>query len=242
VNDQRDEAVVLRAYRSGEADRVVVLFTKDHGKVRAIAKGVRKPTTKIGGGLEPLAHVRVFLAVGKSPLAIVRQVEHVRQYTTVHGSMERLTAALAVVEATDAIPADDLADPEIFELLTRTLATLDDEQYAPALVPAAYFLRLLVHDGSEPMTACCAHCGAMSPLVAFDAAVGGTLCPNCRSGRSLSPDALALLQRLLGGQLGTVLRSVEPPGSAEVTLLANDALEHHYGKRLRVLRSAPSAS
>lgn len=236
MNDLRDEAVVLRGYRSGEADRVVVLWTREHGKVRAIAKGVRKPTTKIGGGLEPLAHVSIFLATGKG-LAIVRQVEHLGRYPTLHGSFERLTAGLALIEAVDAIPVDDAGDVAIFDLLVRALATLDDARFLPALVPAGFYLRLLALDGSDPILDVCAHCGSIGPLVAFDAAVGGVLCASCRSGRPLSEPGLALLRRLAQGQLAEVLAEGSPPGAAEVTMLTHEAIERHFGRRLKVLRS-----
>jgi DNA repair protein RecO (recombination protein O) len=238
VNDLRDDAVVLRTYRSGEADRVVVLWSRAHGKIRAIAKGVRKPTSKIGGGLEPLAHVRVFLAEGRGDLYIVRQVQHCEQYPVLHGSYDRITAGMAIIEVIDAIPSDDVADEEIFVMATRALATLNDEQYLPPLIPAAFFLKLLVLDGSEPMVDECVSCGSPGPLVAFDAEVGGALCANCRSGRAISASALDLLRRLLGGDLATVLRAEDPPGAGEVATLAQDAIERHFGRRLKVGRSS----
>jgi DNA repair protein RecO (recombination protein O) len=240
VNDLRDEAVVLRTYRSGEADRVVVLWSRNHGKIRAIAKGVRKPTSKIGGGLEPLAHVQVFFVEGRGALHIVRQVQHVEQYATLHGSYERITAGMAIVEVVDAIPSDDVADEEIFTMMVRCLAALDTPEFDPALVPAAFFLKLLVHDGSEPVVDECVSCGSLGPLVAFDAEVGGALCANCRSGRSLSPEGLTLFRRLLGGELAAVLREGSPPGTGEVIALSTEAIERHFGRRLKVMRSSPS--
>jgi DNA repair protein RecO (recombination protein O) len=241
VNDLRDDAVVLRTYRTGEADRVVVMWTRDHGKIRTIAKGVRKPSTRIGGSLEPTAEVTVFLASGRSSLSIVRQVELRARRDVMRSTYERLTAAMAVIEAVDAIPLDDVADPEVFDLLTRTLEALDRPEYDPTLVPAAFFLRLLAHDGSEPVVNECVNCASPGPLVSFDAAAGGALCANCRSGRPVSPEAIALLQRILGGGLGEVLRETNPPGAAEVAALCHDAIEAHLGRRLKVLRSSPSA-
>ena len=240
MRDLRDDAVVLRTYRSGEADRIVVLWTREHGKVRAIAKGVRKPTTRIGGGLEPLAEVTVFLGSGRGALSIVRQIQQRHRREVLHASYDRLTAAMAVIEAVDAIPLDDVADPEIFELLTRTLEALDQPQFDPTLVPAAFFVRLLRHDGSEPVVAECVNCASPGPLVSFDAAVGGTLCANCRSGRPISIEAVHLLQRIIGGDLATVLRDGPTPGSTEVAALSHDAIEAHLGKRLKVLRSSPA--
>jgi DNA repair protein RecO (recombination protein O) len=239
VNDLRDDAVVLRTYRSGEADRVVVMWSRQHGKIRAIAKGVRKPTSKIGGALQPLAHVGVFLARGRGELWIVRQVQHLSQHPVLHADYDRLTSAMAVVEVVDAIPSDDVADEEIFTLLVRTLGALDDPRFLPALVPAAFFLRLLAHDGSEPVVTECVSCATPGPLVAFDAAAGGASCAACRSGRPISPDALALLRRLLGGELAAVLAEGSPRGAGEVMSLAQEAVELHFGRRLKVARSAP---
>ena len=168
MNDLRDDAVVLRTYRAGEADRVVVFWSKDHGKIRAIAKGVRKPSSRIGGGLAPLAHVRIFLAEGRGDLYIVRQVQHCEQYPVLHSSYDRITAGMAMVEVVDAIPSDDVADAEIFTMLTRALATLNEAQFEPLMVPAAFFLKLMVHDGSAPVVDECVACGSPGPFVAFD--------------------------------------------------------------------------
>ncbi len=187
-----------------------------------------------------LSALQLFLAEGRGDLHIVRQVQHCEQYPVLHGSYERLTAGLAMVEVVDAIPSDDVADEEIFTMLVRALATLNDPQFDPLLVPAAFFLKMLVHDGSEPVVVECASCGSAGPLVAFDAAVGGVLCANCRSGRPLSADALILLRRLLGGDLAGVLREESSAaGAGEVMSLSQEAIELHFGRRLKVQRSSP---
>ena len=232
-----DDAIVLRAYRSGEADRVVVLWTREHGKVRVLAKGVRKATSHLGAVLEPLADVHVDLVKTRGEFYIARQVRHRERLTTLRGSYDRINAGYAVVEAVDAIPSDDVADEGIFDLLARVLATLDDERFRPALVPAAFFFKLLVHDGSEPVVDCCVNCGREGPLVAFDAKEGGALCAACRSGHSLSPEGLALIRRILGGDLAGVLSEDDPPGAGEVMAIAQDSIEEHFGRRLRAARS-----
>jgi DNA repair protein RecO (recombination protein O) len=238
VKQFEDEAVVLRTYKSGESDRVVVLWTRAHGKVRVFAKGIRKTTSRLGGTLEALAHVRVDLAETRGDLYVARHVEHLERLSTLRSSYDRINAGYAVVEVVDAIPSDDVPDEGIFELLVRVLLTLDNEQFHPALVPASFFLRLMAHDGSEPVVDACVNCASEGPLVFFDAQVGGTLCANCRSGHSISRDALALLRRILGGDLANVLRESTPPGMGEVMTLAQDSIEAHFGKRLRVARSS----
>lgn len=238
MNELHDDAVVLRTHKSGEADRVVVLWTREHGKVRVLAKGVRKTTSRLGSTLETLAYVNVDLVKTRGEFYIARHVAHRERLATLRGSYPRISAGYAVVEAVDAIPSDGVPDEEIFDLLTRVLLTLDDDTYEPALVPASFYLRLLALDGSEPVVDSCVNCGRTGPLVAFDAEIGGTLCDHCRQGTSISPDAVALLRRVFGGELAAVLREKSPPGAGEVMSLAQGAIEVHFGRRLR----SPSAS
>ncbi|MGA2124300.1 MAG: DNA repair protein RecO [Acidimicrobiales bacterium] len=238
MNEIHDDAVVLRTYKSGEADRVVVLWTRHFGKVRVLAKGARKATSRLGATLETLAYVKVDLVKTRGEFYIVRHVAHLGHLANLRASYTRITAGYAVVEAMDAIPSDGVADEAIFDLLVRVLSTLDDESYDPTLVPASFFFRLLSLDGSQPVVDVCVNCGRDEPLVAFDAGVGGTLCANCRQGVAISRDALALIRRMLGGNLGNVLRHDPPAGAGEVMALAQGAIESHFGRRLR----APGAS
>lgn len=233
MKEIRDDAVVLRTFKSGEADRVVVLWTRHFGKVRVLAKGVRKTTSRLGATLETLAYVNVDLVKTRGDFYIARHVAHKERLSTLRGSYSRISAGYAVVEAIDAIPSDGVGDEGIFDLLTRVLLTLDDETYDPALVPASFFFRLLALDGSEPVVDRCVNCGRVEPLVAFHAGVGGTLCDNCRQGLSLSRDALALIRRMLGGDLASVLRESPPAGAGEVMAVAQEAIEGHFGRRLR---------
>ncbi len=239
MRELRDDAVVLRTYKSGESDRVAVLWTHHHGKVRVLAKGIRKSTSRLGGNLETLAYVDVDLVKTRGDFYIARHVAHRERLTTLRSSYGRINAGYAVVEVVDAIPSDDVADEGIFELVARVLLTLDDEDFNPALVPASFYFKLLAHDGSEPVVNRCVNCARAGPLVAFDAQVGGTLCPDCRSGTSISPEALLLVQRILGGDLAAVLRQDPPAGSGEVMALSLDAIEAHFGRRLRAARSTP---
>lgn len=237
LREFRDEAVVLRSYKSGESDRVVVLWTRHHGKVRVLAKGVRKTSSRLGGSLEPTGHVTVDLVKGRGDLWIVTHVTHLGRLVTLRGDYARISAGLAVVEAVDAIPAEEAADEGIFEMLVRVLETLDDPAFRPELVAPSFFFKLLAYDGSAPVLEHCANCASPGPLVSFDASAGGALCAECRSGTALSATALALLRRILGGDLAGVLREDDPPGAREVTALASEAVEAHFGQRLKVTRS-----
>ncbi|HEY5111496.1 MAG TPA: DNA repair protein RecO [Acidimicrobiales bacterium] len=233
-----DDAVVLRTYKSGESDRVVVLWTRQHGKLRVLAKGVRKTSSRMGASLETLAYVTVDLVKTRGEFYIARHVQHKERLATLRSSYPRISAGYAVVEAVDAIPSDGVPDEEIFDLLIRVLVTLDDESFDPTLVPSSFYFRLLALDGSEPVVDVCVNCGRPGPLVAFDAQIGGTLCDECRQGVTLSNDALVLIRRVVGGDLANVLREENPPGAGDVAAIAQEAIEVHFGRRLR----APQAS
>ncbi len=242
MKELRDDAVVLRTYKSGESDRVVVLWTRHYGKVRVLAKGIRKATSRLGGNLETLAYVNVDLVKTRGDFYIARHLAHKDRLETLRKSYSRINAGYAVVEVMDAIPSDDVPDEDIFELLTRVLLTLDDESYDPMLVPSSFYFKLLALDGSGPVVNVCVNCGRDAALVAFDAAVGGTLCADCRSGTSISPAALSLLRRIMSGDLAAVLREETPGGAGEVMAIALDSIESHFGKQLRATRSTPPLS
>lgn len=227
----RDHAVVLRTWKLGEADRIVSLHTHDHGKVRGVAKGVRRTKSKFGARLEPLSHVAIQLYRGRGDLDTITQVETVDRFATLRSDPDRFARAQAMLEAVDQVAQDREPDRELHVMLVRGLRTLDRDD--SALVVAAFFLKLLAHEGLKPQLDECVSCGADHPIEAFDLDAGGVLCRACRRGRPLSPDALGLLRRILGGGLGGVLAEPVGPATGEVDLLATALLEHHLERRLR---------
>ncbi|OYV66095.1 MAG: DNA repair protein RecO [Actinobacteria bacterium 21-64-8] len=112
VKEFRDDAVVLRTYKSGEADRIVVLYTRAHGKVRVLAKGARKSSSRLGATLETLGYVRVDLVKSRGAFYIARHVAHLDSLRTLRDSYTRISAGYAVVEAVDAIPSEETPDGE----------------------------------------------------------------------------------------------------------------------------------
>jgi DNA repair protein RecO (recombination protein O) len=235
MNLLRDEAIVLRTYKLAESDRICVLLTKEHGKVRAVAHGVRKTSSRLGARMEVLDHVDVQLARGKSELLSVRQVQPLGAASSIRGDFDRLSAAMVLVEAADAATLEHLEDPEYFEMVRRALAALEVAE-DPATVTTAFLLKTLVHDGAAPVLDRCASCGETTELVAFDLTEGGLLCRACRHGRPVSPAAVTLLRRMLLGGLAGVVAEGRPEGSAEVAAIAVEAMEAHVGKRLRAAR------
>lgn len=235
MNGLRSEAIVLRTYRFGEADLVCVLLTRGHGKLRAVAHGVRRTASRLGARMEVLDHVDVLLARGRTDLLSVRQVEPLGSTASLRDDFARLSTALVLVEAADAATLEHHGDEEYFEMLRRALATLPTAK-SPAVVATAFLLKTLAHDGAAPVLDRCASCGRDGPLVAFDLAEGGLLCTSCRRGRPVSRDAIALLQRVLLGGLAGVLAEPAPVGAEEVGSLAVEAFESHVGRRLRAAR------
>ena len=117
----RDKGVVLRIYRLGEADKIVVFLTERHGKVRAVAKGIRKTTSKFGGRLEPLTQVDLLLWQGRSDLDIVNQVEVVNAFRAIREDLERMPRGVAVLEVTDQMAQERHPDPRLYSMLVGAL-------------------------------------------------------------------------------------------------------------------------
>jgi DNA repair protein RecO (recombination protein O) len=234
VSLYRDSAVVLRTYKMGEADRIIVLLTESHGKVRAVAKGVRRTQSKFGARLEPLSHVALLMWRGRGELDIVNQVEAIDHFRAVREELGRMGQGLSMLEAVDQVAQEGQPDPRLYAMLVGALRALADPELDPTLVPAAFFLKVLVLDG-------CASCGRGEPdveLVAFELSDGGALCRSCRRGRPMSADALDLMRRILGGELGVTLRGTPPVGADELVGLATDAMESHLDRRLRSVHTA----
>ncbi len=227
----RDEGIVLRTYKLGEADRIVVFCTRGHGKVRAVAKGVRKTRSRFGGRLEPTSHVQLQLHRGRSELDVVTQAESVDQFRAVREDLGRLGKAMAMLEAVDRVGVDRDPDSALYRMLLGGLRALDAGD--SALVVPAFYLKLLAHDGVGPEVGACALCASVDDLVAFDYGSGGVLCRSCRRGFPLSPEALELMRMVLGGSLSAALAKPRSPATGEVEHLATTTMEHHLERRLR---------
>lgn len=227
----RDHAVVLRSWKLGEADRIISLHTHDHGKVRGVAKGVRRTKSKFGARLEPLSHVAIQLYRGRGDLDTITQVETVDRFVTLRQDPYRFARAEAMLEAVDQVAQDREPDRALHVMLVRGLRTLNEHD--SALVVAAFFLKLLAHEGVGPQIGDCVGCGGDGPFEAFDIDDGGVRCRDCRRGRPVSAGALALMTRILGGGLSGVLDEPVGPATGEVDMLATALLEHHLERRLR---------
>ena len=235
----RDTGVVLRTYKLRESDRIVVFHTAENGKVRAVAKGVRKTKSKFGARLEPMSHVRLLLYRGRE-LDIVSQAEAVEPLSPMLSSLDRASQGLAAIEAVDQLSLEREPTVQLYRMLVgvlRTIAASPGETPSPLNV-AAFYWKLLANDGVRPELDRCVRCGGTEPetqFVAFDLNEGGVLCRSCRSGQAISTGAVEILREILGGQLVQALARDESPITHEVSSLATRALEFHIERRLKAV-------
>lgn len=231
----RDTGVVLRTYKLRESDRIIVMHTAEHGKVRAVAKGVRKTKSRFGARLEPMSHVRLLLYRGRE-LDIVSQAESVEPLSPLFSSLDRASQGLAAIEAVDQLSLEREPNPELYRMLVGVLRTIATRP-SPVNVSAFYW-KLLAGEGLRPELDTCTRCGRGEPaveLVSFDVGEGGVRCRECRSGQSISAGALALMRDILGGRLAQALDRDESPLTHEVSALATHALEYHIERRLKAV-------
>ena len=229
----REEAVVLRTHKLGEADRIIVLMTGGRGKVRAVAKGVRKTKSRFGGRLEPPGHVSLLLHEGRN-LDVINQAETVDPHRVLREDLDRMTDALSLVEAVDQVVQEGEPNPALFKMLTGALRALAEAPERPQLLVGAFYWKLLALEGVAPVLDGCVVCGTPD-TVSFDPTEGGVLCREHRRGASVETATVDLVRRILGGRLGSALS--EPPGPAVFATahLATVALEAHLERRLRAV-------
>ncbi|RKS10093.1 DNA replication and repair protein RecO [Nocardiopsis sp. Huas11] len=238
VSLYRDEGVVLRTQKLGEADRIVTLLTRRTGLVRAVGKGVRRTKSRFGARLEPCTHVDVQLHTGRT-LDIITQAETLRPYgESVVSDYSRYTAATAMLETAEKIVAVE-KDPALrqFLLLIGALRTLGEGSHDSRLVLDAYLLRSLAVAGYTPALGECARCGSRGEHRAFAVHAGGMVCSVCRPHGSVhpSPETPRLMSALLGGDWESADASQDRHRS-ECSGLVAAYLQWHLENGIRSLR------
>ena len=230
----RDTAIVLRTHKLGEADRIAVLMTRGRGKVRAVAKGVRRTTSKFGSRLEPGSHIQVQLHEGRGDLDIVTQAETVEAYRRTREDLSRLARTASLLEAVEQLSQDHEPSPRLFDMLSGGLGVIEERN--PAMVSAAFYLKLLALEGLAPELDVCVECGEEGGPFFWALEAGGVRCGSCGGGRVVSDAALAVSRAVLSGGLNAVLDLPEDAVTHEVEALATSALEAHVERRFRSLR------
>jgi DNA repair protein RecO (recombination protein O) len=200
----RDEAVVLRTHKLGEADRIVTMLSRQHGKIRAVAKGVRRTSSKFGARLEPFMVADVQLYEGRS-LDVVTQVESLGAYgALIADDYASYTAANAMVETADRL-TDAEASLQQYLLLVGALRSLSRHEHGPGLTLDSYLLRALSLAGWAPSFQDCSRCGTPGPHDRLVVQLGGVVCADCAppGAPHLDTATIGLLGALLTGDWET---------------------------------------
>src|SRR5690348_12003439 len=257
----RDDGIVLRTQKLGEADRIITILGRTSGRIRAVAKGVRRTKSRFGARLEPFTHVDLMLHTGRS-LDIITQAEVIRPYgEPLTGDYPRYTAGVAMLETAERFTPVE-KEPALRQLLLLIggLRALTDAEHAPGLVLDAFLLRSLAVAGYAPALQECARCGAPESgtqgsgpqgsgpqgsatlrsgrrLPAFAVAAGGMVCASCRPPGAASPAAptVALMLALLRGDWDGADRS-ERRHRVECSGLVAAYLQWHLEHSIRSLR------
>lgn len=234
----RDEAVVLRTHKLSDNDRIITMLTRHHGKVRAVAKGVRKTRSRFGSRLEPFTHVDVQLSTGRN-LDVVDQAEMIGPHgPAIAADYSRYTSGTTMLEVADRLTAEE-REPATQQYLllrnaTRALAT---QRYPTDLVLDAYLLRAMAVGGFSPSLVDCARCGEPGPHRWFSVPSGGLVCSRCRVPGSTSPSetTMALLAALLSADWPRALES-GPSARTEARGIVAAYVPWHLDRSLRSMR------
>jgi DNA repair protein RecO (recombination protein O) len=204
----RDDAVVLRTQKLGESDRIITLLTRRHGRVRAVARGVRRTSSKFGARLEPFGHIELQLSAPVAPrpgstLLTITQVEAIRLLGgRFLDDYPRYTAASAIAETAERLtPEEGEPARQLFLLTLGAIRAIAAAEHAVPLVLDAYLLRAMAVAGWAPALTECAVCGTPGPHRAFSVPAGGSVCGDCRPPGAAhpAPAVLVLMTALVTG-------------------------------------------
>ncbi len=228
---RNDQGIVLRSYPFGDADRVVVLLSPNHGKLRTVAKGVRKTKSRFGGRLEPFSHVDLVLYEGRN-LDTITSVAMIEPFHRLRADLDRVVAAGTMVEVADIVAQENEPAMRLFLLLQRGLRALEAAP-ATADLTTAYMLKAADVVGVAPALDRCAGCGRPDRLTRFSFAAGGALCDRCRtSGAYALRDGLTDYMAALAVADVESLPADDPAFSHDALGVARRFLEYHLERRL----------
>ena len=233
----RDLAVVLRTQKLGEADRIITLFTKEHGRIKAVAKGVRRTKSRFGARLEPASYVDLQLYTGRT-FDTITQVVSIENYGDVLSSdYQSWTVASAILEAAERFTqAEHEPALQQYLLVSGSLKALAEKRYDASLILDAYLLRSLSVAGYAPSLTICSRCDAPGPHKFFSLQGGGSVCITCKPSASASPSpvTLELMANLLIGDWDQAQLS-EAKNRSEASGLIAAYLQWHLERGLRSL-------
>jgi DNA repair protein RecO (recombination protein O) len=207
----KEQGVVLRSHKLGEADKIITILTQGSGKVRGVAKGIRKTKRRFGGRLEPFGHVSLMLYRGRGALDTITQVEIIAPHRAIREDLRLFGAGETMLEAVDKVAEEHERNVKLFLLLMGGLRALDQQPSPaePSAVAESFLLKLLSVSGFHPSLTACAVCGAQGPTL-FANAQGGAVCANCAEQGAVPVSASSL------GYLSDLARADLPAASDTV--------------------------
>ncbi len=231
---RHDQGIVLRSFPFGEADKVVVLLSPNNGKLRTVAKGIRKTKSRFGGRLETFSHVDLVLYEGRN-LDTITQVSMIEPFHALRADLDSVVSAGAMVEIADAVAQENESSVRLFLLLQRGLRALDAGPVHPDLV-TAFLLKAAEAIGVAPALDQCAGCGRTDDLRRFSFSAGGVLCERCRTpgAYSLREGLTDYLATLASSELAAMPQGDER-FSGEARGVARRFIEYHLERQIRSL-------
>ena len=232
------EAIIIRRTKLGEADRIITLYTPGLGKLKAVAKGARRPKSKLGGHVELLTHSQLMLALGRN-LDIITQAQTIDNFLPLKDDLERVSRGLYILELVDSFTAERIENRCLFDLLLDTLHQLS--QASDGELVLRYFeLHLLDYLGYRPQLQRCASCGSTLQPVAnfFSPSQGGVLCHDCGYqepiARPLSLNALKVLRLWQNCNYATAFRvKMKPELSSELEQVMREYIKYLLERQLK---------
>lgn len=234
----RDDAVVLRTHKLGEADRIITLLTANNGQIRAVAKGVRRTSSKFGARLEPFMVADLQFIKGRSLDVITQAVAKGSYGDAIANDYEKFVVAAAMTETAEKLTdIDGETSRAHYLLLIGALAALSRGAYSHQLILDSYLLRAVSIAGWAPSFGDCARCGESGPHGAFNASLGGAVCSDCRPPGSPAParETMKLLGNLLAGDW-TAAQASEVGARNEAAGLVASYVQWHLERTLRSLK------
>jgi len=237
----RAQGIVLRSMRLGAADRIVTFYTQAHGRVRAVAKGVRKSKSRFGARLDAFTHVDLQLYKGRSDLEIVNQAEIITRPRRLRADYPSFCAASAIADAVDRTTPERESNVRIFLLLRSALQALEEGAVDPPLLAYAFLAKLASMSGLHPNLTQCVDCGAAA-RVAFSYARGGVVCGPCteRMDPKASPELLDTWSSLLEGEWTDLrARTLPEESGRDFASLLLGFVQWHTESRFRAFALLP---
>jgi DNA repair protein RecO (recombination protein O) len=232
----KEQGIVLRSIKLGEADKIVTIMTQGSGKIRAVAKGIRKTTSRFGARLEPFTHVNLMLYRGRGSLDTVTQAEIIAPHGAIREDLGRFAAGETMLEAVDKVAEEHEKNVRVVLLLLSGLRALDARPADPAATAESFMLKLLSLSGFHPALTACAVCGATDPQL-FDAGQGGAICGTCAEAGAghVSRAALEYLSTLSFAELGHAgdMDETEERVRKESRRLLYGFAEYHLERRMK---------